>query len=327
MVVETADGRAQARLEYEAPDHACGVDRFRLEFALLYLARAAGAEVSEGATVRQVHLGQDRAGLLVSQDGAPTWWKARLVIGADGPLSIVARAAGAAVANRRFRRAALTGHRLDAAAAPPTTPMEARMIVGRGWYLGLAPVPGARVNLGLVIGEGELRALLASGSGLDQIVDAKLSSIDGPACAWSSAHATDEIQAHLPLAHRVTRSAGSRWLLVGDAAGFIDPLSGEGLHRALVSAELAAATVARWAVGDRLALADYDRRLRARFRGKDVVSWLLQLFLLQPHLARHALARLERRDRPRRTLARGLADLLPASALLDPRFHLRVLAP
>ena len=34
-----------------------------------------------------------------------------------------------------------------------------------------------------------------------------------------------------------------RWLLVGDAAGFLDPFTGEGLHRALVSTELAAAAI------------------------------------------------------------------------------------
>jgi menaquinone-9 beta-reductase len=142
-----------------------------------------------------------------------------------------------------------------------------------------------------------------------------------------SAEPTDEMQAHLPLAHRVSRAAGPGFVLVGDAAGFIDPLSGEGLHRALVSAELAERAIDRWSKGQQSALGDYDRRLRARFRSKDVVSWLLQLFLFQPALARYALARLERRPLARRTLADGLADLVPASRLVDPRFHLRLLAP
>ncbi|MDP8905609.1 MAG: hypothetical protein M3N29_09935, partial [Chloroflexota bacterium] len=139
--------------------------------------------------------------------------------------------------------------------------------------------------------------------------------------------ATDSVQAHLPLVHRVARAAGDGFLLVGDACGFIDPLSGEGLHRALVSAELAAQAIAAWAAGDESAMQDYDQHLRARFRGKDIVSWLLQLFLFQPALARHALERLSRRTASRRTFARALADMVPGSALVDPRFLVRALGP
>lgn len=326
MVVESAEGGAKARLEYEAPNTACGVDRVRLEEVLLSRAAQAGASVHEEATVRQVHIGDHGSGLLVSTPDGPAWWHARLVIGADGPSSLVARAAGVALASRRFRRAALTGHRADDAAAPAGQPMDARMIVGRGWYLGIAPVPGGRVNLGYVLSEAALRRRLARGSSPEDLVDGALRQ-SGDTRRWLAAQPTDELQAHLPLTHRVRRAAGPGFLLVGDAAGFIDPLSGEGLHRALVSAEMAALAIERWATGDQMALSDYDRRLRARFRSKDIVSWLLQLFLLQPHLTRYALARLGRRGAARAILARGLADLTPASELVDPRFHVRMLAP
>lgn len=326
MVVESAEGGAKARLEYEAPNTACGVDRVRLEEVLLGRAAQAGASVHEQATVRQVHLGDRGSGLLVSTANGPSWWHACLVVGADGPSSLVARAAGVGLASRRFRRAALTGHRADDASAPVGQPMDARMIVGRGWYLGIAPVPGGRVNLGYVLSEAALRRRLARGSSSEDLVDGALRQ-SGDTRRWLAAQPTDELQAHLPLTHRVRRAAGPGFLLVGDAAGFIDPLSGEGLHRALVSAEMAALAIERWATGDQMALSDYDRRLRARFRSKDIVSWLLQLFLLQPHLTRYALARLARRDAARAILARGLADLTPASELVDPRFHVRMLAP
>lgn len=327
MVVRSADGRASARLEYEPPATACGLDRVRLEEVLLGRAALAGASVQTEATVRQVHIGDRASGLLVSSAHGPSWWHARLVVGADGPSSLVARAAGVSVASRRFRRAALTGHRADEAAPPAGRPMDAQMIVGKGWYLGIAPVPGARVNLGYVLGEPTLRRRLAEGSGLEALMDDALRQSGEGARRWLAARATDELQAHLPLAHRVRRAAGPGFLLVGDAAGFLDPLSGEGLHRALMSAHMAALAIERWAAGDRMSLSDYDRRLRARFRSKDVVSWLLQLFLLQPDLTRYALARLGRRGDTRQILARGLADLSPASKLLDPRFHVRMLAP
>ncbi|MDP8905055.1 MAG: FAD-dependent oxidoreductase, partial [Chloroflexota bacterium] len=162
MVVATVDGSAACRLEYPAPHHACGVDRVRLEEVLLDLARKAGARVQEGAVVPRVRLalGRPRTELLVSQPAGSAWWGARLIVGADGPASIVARSAGVVLGTRHYRRAALTGHRLDRGAAPAGQAMDARLIVGDGWYLGIAPVPGNRVNLGLVMAELRLRRAL-----------------------------------------------------------------------------------------------------------------------------------------------------------------------
>ncbi|HWH24370.1 MAG TPA: NAD(P)/FAD-dependent oxidoreductase [Candidatus Limnocylindria bacterium] len=321
MVIETAGGGAACRLDYPAPLHACGIDRVRLEEALLARARDAGARVHEAAVVRQVRLSADGAGLLVSTPAGPAWWRSRLVVGADGPGSIVARAAGVGLPVGQLRRAALTGHRRDLLPPAESVPAEARMLIGSGWYLGIAPVPGGRVNLGLVLGEAELRRELGEGASLERVIERRLSE------PLRSAIATDELQVHLPLLNRVRRTAGASFLLVGDAAGFVDPISGEGLHRALVSAELGARAIEAWSAGRSRALSDYDRTLRARFRSKDALSWMLQLFLFEPRLAGWALDRLSRRPRERQLFARGLADLAPASRLLDPRYLARVLAP
>ena len=58
----------------------------------------------------------------------------------------------------------------------------------------------------------------------------------------------------------------------GRAAGFLDPFTGEGLHRALRSAEQAANAIDRHLAGDATALAAYDRSLARRTRAKDVVA-------------------------------------------------------
>jgi flavin-dependent dehydrogenase len=317
MVVETADGTAACRLEYPRPNAACGLDRVRLEEALLELIRDQGVHVFEGAVVRSVDFTHGRPRLVVSQADGVSTWSARVVVGADGPTSVVARSAGVTRHTRWFRRAALTGHR---AVAQP----EARMIVGRGWYAGLAPVPGDRVNVGLVMGESRLRSMLTH-QRPNEIVNTMLEPIPS-AAAVATASPTDEVTTHLPLLHRVTRVAGDGFVLVGDACGFIDPLSGEGLHRALVSAELAATAVDRLIAGDRAAGEEYDRRLRDRFRGKDILSWALQLFTQQPVLARRAIRRLDANSDLRQTFGAALADLRPASVVIDPRFVARLLA-
>ena len=75
-------------------------------------------------------------------------------------------------------------------------------------------------------------------------------------------------RARRPVGSRVVPRAGRGWLLVGDAAGFLDPFTGEGLHRALRSAELAAAAIDRHLAGDAGALAAYDRALARRTRAE-----------------------------------------------------------
>ncbi len=72
----------------------------------------------------------------------------------------------------------------------------------------------------------------------------------------------------LPLGSRNVPRSGDGFVLLGDAAGLVDPITGEGIGNAMISAELAAATVrAAFAAGrfDAGFLAAYDRAVRKRF--------------------------------------------------------------
>jgi flavin-dependent dehydrogenase len=202
------------------------------------------------------------------------------------------------------------------------------MTVGPGWYCGVAPVPGGRVNVGIVLGAARLRREVAGGGRPADLVDRVVAQLPGPVDAWRSAPRTDQVQVASPLAHRPRRLAGRGWLLVGDAAGFIDPLSGEGLSRALTSAARAARAILDASDhGGPPDLAGYHRWMRARYRGKDAVSWLLQGFLARPEVAGYALTRMAHRPPLAQTFNDVLTDRAPASRALDPRFLARVLTP
>ena len=126
-----------------------------------------------------------------------------------------------------------------------------------------------------------------------------------------------------------TRRAGPGWLLVGDAAGFLDPFTGEGLHRALVSTELAAAAIdADCSDGDARALGRLRPRDAAPIpRRRTLVSWLVQAFLARPAAFEYAARRLAARPDVRATMGLVMGDLVPATAALDPRFLAALLAP
>lgn len=326
MRVETATGTT-FRLTYGADaggEPAVGFDRSRLDPALLDLAVAAGAEVRRAWQVTSVDIGAGMLGIR-GPDGRRATIAAPVIVGADGPHSIVARAASVARPARLDPRVGLTYHLPD---PDPTGCRDARMRVLRDGYVGIAPVAGGRVNVGIVLGRSWRPALVRDGARAvaDSIV-AAIPPIDGDPADWRHGEPTDTVAGAWPLGHRVTRRAGPGWLLVGDAAGFLDPFTGEGLHRALVSAELAAAAISAQQRGRPGAFAAYERAMQRRFLAKDAVSWLVQAFLGQPTLFDYAARRIAARPAVRATMGLVMGDLIPAGRALDPRFLAALLAP
>lgn len=322
MRVETAGG-SRFRLTYgddgSLARAAVGLDRSRLDPLLLDLAGAAGVEVRTGVTVRDVRNGR----VAVADGGA---LDGRVIVGADGLRSIVARSAGVVRRAPLGARPALTFH---VAEPGPDVPRDARMVVLRGGYVGLAPVPGGRVNVGIVLADRSWRRRLRD-EGAAAVARAVMAAIPAAAddpVAWAEPTICDSIEGAAPVANRVARRHGADWLLVGDAAGFLDPFTGEGLHRALVSAELASAAIDRFLGGADDALASYDRALTARFRAKDALSLLVQGFLGRPAAFEYAARRLADRPGVRETMGLVMGDLLPATRALDPRFVATLLRP
>ena len=97
-------------------------------------------------------------------------------------------------------------------------------------------------------------------------------------------------------------------MLIGDAAGFIDPFTGEGIYRALRSARAAAESL------DELDEGASDRYLAARrraFAAKDALTWLVQGMLASPPLMGYALRRLAARPATAERLGSALGRLPP----------------
>lgn len=300
---------------------AVSFDRSVLDPLLLERTRGAGADVRTGAPAHVLSVEPP----LLEVNGRAL--RPVVLVGADGSRSAVAMAAGV---NRRTWLPARVGLTCHVAADGPLT--DGRMIVLDDGYCGLAPVGTDRVNVGIVVGRAGMRLL--RGGGAAALLRHVLGALPPPAAPGAvapqpdpDAGPLDHLAGAAPLAHRVTRRAGRSWLLVGDAAGFLDPFTGEGLHRALVSARLAAEAIDARLAGGSGALADYDRAMTRRFVGKDIVTALIQTFLGRPALLRYAVRRLADRPAVRERLELVIADLAPASDVLDPRVLLRGLAP
>jgi flavin-dependent dehydrogenase len=130
------------------------------------------------------------------------------------------------------------------------------------------------------------------------------------------------------LAVRARQVSRERLLLVGDATGYYDPFTGEGIYRALHGANLVAEVALAALARDDLSAASlsaYDHVYREAFRGKRLVEQIIQLAVQNPPLLNHIARVLERRKAMADTMIAVTGDFLPASAVLRPGYLLRLL--
>jgi len=295
---------------------AWGVDRRRFDERLARHAADSGAQLREGArVVALTHAGGRVSGARVRdvgtghEEGIAADW----VIGADGARSTVARVLGVDRAVRFPRRLGLIAHH----AGVTDLTDHGEMHVGRGWYVGLAPTPGGELNVGMAL------PLADSGRSAELRFQTAIDALPAVGRRLVSSSRISPIRGAAPIGHRVQDAAGPGWLLIGDAAGFVDPFTGEGIHRALRSARAAANALA--AGGD--VAATYRRERRRAFAAKTALSWLVQGFLALPPLLEHAVERLEARPSAALRLGSALGDCRPATDALSPRALLEVLRP
>jgi flavin-dependent dehydrogenase len=198
------------------------------------------------------------------------------------------------------------------------------MFVGRRGYCGLAPLEGGLTTVAAAV-------FLDPGGGRTPAERLVRLIAEYPELQQRVEHAAraKPVRGLGPLAWRVPRVAGPGFLLVGDAAGFFDPLTGEGIFRALRGAELAAeAGQAGLSDGNWAAMTERYARLRhAAFADKERLARLIQQFVVRPWLLEYALARLERRPELAQPLTAALGDFGPASVPLQPAFLIRLLRP
>jgi flavin-dependent dehydrogenase len=335
MTVRAPDGT-----EFGARFGGLGVARVELDAVLLARARDAGVRVREGfrvdallyrGTGNGVRQGtgseQARVAGISGTDAAGTrrMLHARVVIGADGLRSIIARKLGLARRSSAPTRYAIVGHFSGVKGVTEQVEMH---VTARG-YVGIADIGGGRTSVAMVVPSaiiGDAR------NGSSAFLRNWLVSHPHLASRFASATHGSAVQATGPFASRARSAWAPGAALVGDAAGFFDPITGQGVASAIRGAALLAPFVAEAVrAGDDersdLQLAAYAQAHRDAFRSQWLVDRIIACFVAHPSLMDHAAHALRVRD--------GLADLLlgvtsgsrPTADVLRPRFLFDLLRP
>jgi geranylgeranyl reductase family protein len=295
------------------PRPAWGLDRTRFDAALASFAVTRGVELRERTTFDDARRVADGWDIAVRSPGGRDQLRARWLIGADGARSRVAHRLGVEQPVRVPRRLGLVAHY----EAVPGLEDHGEMHVGARHYVGLAPLIGGRLNVGM--------ALPLDGAGTaEERFQAAIDALPAVRERLGERHRLTPIRGASPIGHRVARAAGARWMLVGDAAGFVDPFTGEGIYRALRSARAASEALA---AGDDGAAARYLASRRQAFAAKDALTWTVQGLLAAKPVMRYALRRLAERPALAGRLGSALGDCRPATDALSPAFLAAVLRP
>jgi menaquinone-9 beta-reductase len=302
-------------------DYGLAIRRTVLDAIVLNGARAAGARVEELARVTDVT--KDEAGrvngvTVIEAGGKPRRLTSRFVVGADGLRSVVGKRLGLTHTSRFFpRRLALVAHYRNVRNVGALGEMH----VDHKGYFGIVDVGGGLMNVAVVVPISRAREI---GEGRTEFFDQWIASRPHLADRFVGAERVTDVRATGPFA-TVSRPAWALGAaLVGDAADFFDPFTGEGMYAALRGGELLAPFIAEALRGtardENRALAGYETARRREFGGKWKLERIVGMAIAYPYFLNNAAKALSRRKEMADLLVGVAGDFIPASLVLNPRF-------
>ena len=269
--LRTAQAYLDGRFLVEAPlptlpDHPPTghvVPRYELDELLFRKAAAAGAHTTENCTVVGYELGRSLVTVSAEVEGQPRRFLSRLIVGADGASSVIARQAGMEVRDPRHVQLTMRAYCRGLSLKHAILLFDENFFPGYGWVF---PINESLANIGVgMVKESLQRDSLRLRRFYARLVEF----VRGIA-----REAGTEIELTRPAGWPIKTYGGAsrnyfdRGLLIGDAGCFVDPISGEGIPLALQSAKLAAETIRdAFAAGQfgSDVMADFEVRWRREF--------------------------------------------------------------
>ena len=245
------------------------VPRAAFDHLLLRHAASSGADVRERHRVHEAAFDADGVTLTVeSPDGARRPIRARALMDASGRGGLLSRKFSLRVDEPRLANVAVFSHYANVPRPAGRRSGDIRIVARRdlGWFW-IIPISESLTSVGVVLPQAAFKAVpsLEPTALLERMIR------ETPAVASLLVRATREwpVRVEKDFSFSSRAYAGDRWVLVGDAGSFLDPVFSTGVAIALESGvEGAQAVEAGLAAGDLSArrFARFARRQRRRYR-------------------------------------------------------------
>ena len=272
-----------------AQDWTWHVDRGRFDRLLLDHARAQGAEVLEGARAIDAELSEGGAAVRVQEDGRERVLRARLLVDASGRGTFLGSKLRIKRNDPELRQFAVHGwfEGVERGPAEVADWIHLHVLPGPRAWAWQIPIREGVTSVGVVTGDA---GFPKAGESVAEFFARQVASSPALARSMAGAKPLGELVREGNSGYAMERYAGDGWLLVGDAARFVDPIFSSGISVAAESAREAAQAIERaLAAGDTRAerFAPYAATL-----SHGIETWR-ELVLLYYRLPRVVLALLD----------------------------------
>jgi len=215
-------------------DHAYQVTRGDFDKVLLDHAAECGAEVSEQISVDRVRFSGDGVELRGKSNGPSQSIRARYLIDASGRASVLGRHFKIKKTYDHLQKLSIFAHYDGVWRAEGIDGTLTVLIRAIDRWFWLIPLSAERTSIGVVLdSETFRRSKLSAEDFLEQAL------AEQPIIAkrTTNARRVSQVYVEADFSYRSARLYGDRWLLTGDAAGFIDPIFSSGVFLAVFSGE------------------------------------------------------------------------------------------
>src|SRR5437588_5366624 len=251
-------------------DRSYQVTRSEFDKLLLDHSRENGVEVREETEVTKLEFLDDRVKIdIEAVDGAKSNVEARYLLDCSGRQTILGSLFNLKKTYDHLQKFSVFAHyeNVDRLSGKDATLI--RMVRGLDRWFWTIPLTETRTSVGVVMDTATFRATkLAPQTALEKFIAEQPLMVE----RMKKATLVSPIYSAGDFSYRNTRLAGDRWLLAGDAAGFIDPVFSSGVFLAIMSAEQAADTLEE-------VLRDESKRERSFNKYSRSVNRIMDIYL------------------------------------------------
>jgi flavin-dependent dehydrogenase len=217
-------------------DYSFQVRRSEFDNVLLENAEARGAEVVQGLRISEVEFPPDGGVVATAKldDGAEKQWRARFLVDATGRDTFLASKLQLKQRNRRHESAAIFGHFTGAERLKGRAEGNISIFwFDKGWFW-LIPLSDGTTSIGAVCRPDSIKN--RNGDDVTTFFHKLIASCPALAARLRDATMTGEATATGNYSYNSDSMIGDRYIMVGDASAFIDPVFSTGVYLAMSSA-------------------------------------------------------------------------------------------
>ncbi|HEV3149004.1 MAG TPA: NAD(P)/FAD-dependent oxidoreductase [Chthoniobacterales bacterium] len=222
-------------------DRAYQVTRSEFDKLLLDHSRENGAEVREETNVKNITFDNDRAKIDIEMPaGARSTIEARYLLDCSGRQTMLGSFFKFKKMYDHLQKFSVFAHYENVDRAEGIDGTLIRMVRGLDRWFWMIPLTTTRMSIGVVLDTATFRAMkLSPEAALEKCIDEQPMVLE----RMKRAERVSPVYSAGDYSYRNAKLFGDRWLLAGDAAGFIDPVFSSGVFLAIMSAEKAADTL------------------------------------------------------------------------------------